>query len=204
MHTSSKAFDTEKLLGVLLILGLAAFLLTASEFTGRVINLTSPENWNVTNYTNVTFSCNVTDDGNVYNISLYTNINGSFNQYDTKRIMELDKDSNTSLLCRFDNTYTCEDGETGIADSTSFNDSRFVKGVLINDSDTLHYPVAGNIAYDKGTIEFWVRPGVDPSSNYIWYFSLGSSGTNEVLIRSTNNSCCGVDKTCMIFEMRDY
>jgi hypothetical protein len=126
------------------------------------VTLVSPSDGNVSSTNNITFVCNVSDDEKVYNVSLFNDINGSFAIYNTKNIMELDKSSDTMLMCRFNN-YTCEDGETGTNTSTDIVQSRFMKGVLINGSDILTYPTSGNINYSRGTLEFWISPNYNTS-----------------------------------------
>jgi len=160
-------------------------LSTVSASDLPAVTLVSPAEGNVSVSNNITFICNAVGDENVYNISLYHNINGYFELYQTKHIMELEEDSNTTLLCHFDNSYICEDGEAGTSASTSFTASRFMKGVYINGSGTLRYQTVNNIEYDHGTIEFWARPSSDPGSNsYLYFFSTGSEYQNEMGIYS--------------------
>ena len=93
------------------ILFLMLTLIPAASAVGVV--LYSPEDNKVFNDTrNVSFSCNATDDGNVFNVSLYTDTGGSFALNETSRIMELEEDQDTLLLCHFSG-YGCEGGETG-------------------------------------------------------------------------------------------
>ena len=150
---------------------------------GPTVNLALPPDGNLSTSDNITFACNSTDDENVFNISLYNDINGTFGLFSTKHIMELEKDSNTSLLCRFDNSYTCEDGEEGVNESTEFVPSWSKKGVMINESGTLKYPVYNNIEYDQGTIEFWIKLGFDPNAvPEAWLFSTGYGGYSSLQI----------------------
>ncbi|MCK4714192.1 MAG: hypothetical protein KAT35_01340, partial [Candidatus Aenigmarchaeota archaeon] len=113
------------------------------------VTLTSPGNGSVQITSNFTLACNVTDDENVFNVSLFTSISGSFMQYDTDRVMEIDSDSDTLLMCHFNGTYVCDDGEAGTNTSTDFVQGRFMQGVRINNSDTLIYPTSSNIVYNK-------------------------------------------------------
>jgi len=126
----------------------------------------------------VTLSCNVTDDENLYNVSLYTNVSGVFAQSNMTRFVELESDGETLLMCHFNDTYVCEGGETGTNTSTSFVDGMFRRGVEINTSQTLTYPTSGNILYDQGTVEFWFSLGLDPGGNDAYMFTTGS-GLNE-------------------------
>ncbi len=151
----------------------------ASNAPGVV--LISPSDGNISGSGNMTFICNATDDENIFNISLYHNINGGFGIYDTKKIMELENDSNTTLMCRFDNSYICEDGDTGSYASTSFVSGKIKQGVLVDSSDTLTYPTANNVLFGQGTIEFWVKLGLDPGSQeYAYLFSTGESEQSEI------------------------
>ncbi len=164
------------------------FLPSIASSDAPNVTLVSPNNENISVSNNVTFICNVTDSENVYNISLFSDINGTFDLYDTKNIMELEKDPNTMLLCRFENTYICEDGEAGTNISTDFVSSKFMKGVMVNDSDTLVYPTSGNIMYNKGTVEFWFKLGFEPNVTDAWLFSTGSSDQNEIQIHVNDNN----------------
>ncbi|MBN2331153.1 MAG: hypothetical protein JXC85_05040 [Candidatus Aenigmarchaeota archaeon] len=171
----------------LLILGLLlAFLPTAAASGYPNVTLVSPANGNATTLDNITFICNASDDENVNRISFYHDMNGTFGLYDTKRIMELDKDSNTTLLCRFDDSYICEGGEEGTNTSTELVASKFFKGVMINDSDTLIYQTSNNILYNQGTIEFWLKIGLDSSYNIARLFSAGS----ELQIYADDGDLC--------------
>src|SRR3989338_6740689 len=77
------------------------------------VTLVAPASGNISTLSNVTFNCSASGDRNIYNISLYTNINGTFGLYDKKKIMELENDANTTLLCHFNGNYACEGGEAG-------------------------------------------------------------------------------------------
>ncbi len=111
------------------------------------VTLVSPPDGNVSNSGNMTCVCNASDDENIYRILLYADTGSGFSLRGTRRVMELENDSNSLLLCRFDGDYTCAEGEEGTNSSTSFETSRFVQGVFINDSDTLTYPAAGNLTF---------------------------------------------------------
>ena len=152
---------------------------TASAETN--VTLILPVNGNISVSKNMTFFCNATSDKNVYSISLHNDINGAFGPYDTKEVMGLERDSNTTLLCHFDSNYTCEDGEVGTNTTTDFASSKFMWGVWINEPDTLTYPVLNNIDYSRGTIEFWIKLGFAPAiSDDVWLFSTGNAVSNEM------------------------
>lgn len=146
------------------------------------VTLVSPAGENISTSSSVNFLCNVTDDENAFNISLYTNISGVFSIQNTTRIMELVKDSYTQLMCRFENNYICEDGESGTNTSTDFVSSKVMNAVRINDSDTLTYPTSDNINYQEGTIEFLFNPGFDPSSppDSMFLYSTGNTGEDQI------------------------
>ncbi|MBI4894831.1 MAG: LamG domain-containing protein [Candidatus Aenigmarchaeota archaeon] len=144
--------------------------------------LISPPSGNVSPSNVTIFTCNGTDDQNVYKIGLYHNLGGSFQLNQTQRVMELENDVNTTLLCRFDGSYACEDGEVGTNTNTDFLNSTFMTGVRVNDTDSLRYPVFGNLEMAKGTVEFWVKVGFTPSET-VWLFSTGASNVNDLIIK---------------------
>lgn len=146
------------------------------------VTLVSPANGNVSLSDNMTFLCNASSNAGVYNISLFTNISGSFASYNTNGVMELENDSNTTLLCHFDNSYTCEDGEVGTNSSTDFADSMFIKGVRINNTNALTYPTSGNIMLSRGAIEFWIKVGFSPSISQVFLFSTNNGDINSIQI----------------------
>jgi len=123
-----------------------------------------PNNGNVTITSNMTFFCEGNDTTNIFSISLYHNLNGTFVSNSTVNIMEVENDSNTLLLCHFNDIYICTDGETGTNSTTDFVSSNLIRGVRVNASTTLAYETTSNVEYEQGTIEFWVSVGVDPSS----------------------------------------
>jgi hypothetical protein len=176
-----KTIGLRACLPVLLMLMASMQAASASEAPNVTL---SPYNGGVSASSNVTFACNVTDDGSVFNISFYNNVNGTLSLYETVRIMELENDTDTVLLCRFDDTYECEGGEAGENDSPDFASSRFIRGVSINDSDTLAYPAPGNIETGQGTVEFWFNPDFDPYSppDDMWLYSTGDYGRDEINI----------------------
>jgi hypothetical protein len=80
-------------------------------------------------------------------------------------------DEHTLLLLHLDDSYNGEQGELGTTSGTTFTAGQYGQGLLIDDSDTLTYTVAGNIAYNQGTVEFWVQPTWD-----------GDDGGNHTLL----------------------
>ena len=146
------------------------------------VTIDSPVNLNISHKNNLTFFCNATADGSVYNISLYSNFNGNFSINSTKNIMELESDQNTTLLCHFNGNHVCNAGETGINSSILFESSRFISGVLMNNSATLRYPAAGKLGFTQGTIEFWVNIGFNTTSQNAWFFDMQTLDINEITI----------------------
>lgn len=164
---------------ILVLFLVLALMNCAAASDAPNVTLASPNDGVVYTTSNITFVCNATDDENVFNISLYTNINGDFIPHETKRVMELEEDSDTLLLCHFNN-YDCEAGEIGDSSGTGIVQSIFMNGVMVNDSDTLRYQTSGNLNFTQGTLEFWVKLGVDPSSNEFWFFSTGEQAVDEI------------------------
>lgn len=134
------------------------------------------ENFTTTN--NVTFNCSATDDYNVWNLSLYHNISGTFGLNQTRVYGEFANDSNTLLLCHFNNNYTCVDDEAGSYSGTSFEPGKFRQGVLFNDTDTLIYSTTNNLDTNQGTIEFWIKP----------YFNASAGGSNRDFVDLTDDA----------------
>ena len=64
------------------------------------------------------------------------------------------------LVCDFDNTFTCKDGETPISSSgTTFNTGYRNQGAYFDfTNDYLYYPGSGNVIPPEGTVTFWYRP----------------------------------------------
>jgi len=138
---------------------------------------------------NITFTCNVSDEGQILNLSLYHNLNGSFSSNQTHGYGELPYDSNTNFLCRFNWNLACQAAGSGLpvaSQNTSFQQGKFSYGIHTNDTDILRYSTSGNLDRNQGTIEFWIRPGSDMTS-YSWYiFHAAENGAaddiNEMII----------------------
>ncbi len=129
---------------------------------------------------NLTFTCNMTDDENVYSASLYHDMNGSFTLHDTRRLMGSQNDSYALLVCGFDNSHECMTGETANYSSTSFTTTHMREGVIMETPAWIYFPSAGNIYYEQGTIEMWVRNDFDPYSEEVYFVSSGNDNTNEI------------------------
>lgn len=153
----------------------------ASASDAPNVTLVSPQDGNISKG-NLTFFCNVSDDESIFNISLITDFTGNFSAYDSVDYLdyyEVGNDSDTLLLCHFNGNYLCEDGENGTDSGTSFDQGKVKKGVSINETDTLSYPISGNIEYDEGTIEYWIKVGFNSEAVF---FSMGESYTNEIMM----------------------
>jgi DNA-binding beta-propeller fold protein YncE len=72
-----------------------------------------------------------------------------------------ERDGHTLLLLHFDGDYSGTQGEIGTATGTEFTDGRFGQGVLLDETDTLTYTVAGNLNHTQGAVESWMRPDWD-------------------------------------------
>lgn len=157
--------------------------------------LDAPPDGNVSMSSQEFLSCTGTDDEDVYSATLYTTINGSFLPFNTTSYKESERDQNTTVLCRFNNTYTCVTGETGTNTSTDFVSSPFLEGVRVNASDTLVYSTATNVLFIQGTIEFWIQFGFDPANDEVYLFSTGSDTMNGIDIRTESGE--------LIFDLWD-
>ncbi len=146
-----------------------AFLLlvpVAGAVTAPSVTLSYPVDSLITNDSSeITLSCGASDDENIYSVSLYHDMGGNYSLNSTNRTMGFQVDSYTRMLCGFDGTYECLEGESGTASGTTFEDSWMGKGVLVDGTDTLTYPTGGVLDYDQGTIEMWVRVGFDPNDD---------------------------------------
>ena len=67
-------------------------------------------------------------------------------------------DDHTLLLLHFDGSYAGAEDEEGTVSGASFAPGKHGQGALIDETDTLTYPAAGNLDGSAGTIEFWVQP----------------------------------------------
>lgn len=161
-------------------------LLLPAVFAAPSVLLIDPANGYSSASTSVTFICNASDTNGLFNVSLYHNIGGTFAAASTKTMLT-ENDTNTLMLCRFDNNYTCEGGEVGVNTSTSFAPGIRKTGVQIDGS--LNYTMDNNINYAAGTIEFWVKLGFDPTdvSTYT-LFDTDGSGQNELMLSVSDSS----------------
>ncbi len=80
--------------------------------------------------------------------------------------------SNVMFLSHFDGTTKNErDGDLGTAD-VSYKNAKFDKGVYVDEGDVLRYKSSGNFNYQKGTIEFWVKPSWSTGTGDPEYYNL--------------------------------
>jgi hypothetical protein len=169
---------------VLLVILLLAVQKASAVYAPNVTLMYPPDGYVTPTADNLTFSCNATDDESVYSVSLYHDMGGSFGLYDTNRTMGLSNNTDALLICGFDSSYTCLDGETGTASGPHFETSILREGVVVNETDTLHYPAAGNIGSGCGTIQMWLRtgPDFDPGGSEAYLFSAGTTNKNKIEI----------------------
>jgi len=129
---------------------------------GPSVTLQIPQNNTSTNNDSITFQCLVEDNGAIYNISLWTNISGTWEENQTWDARSHANDENTTFLARFENSYLSEEGGSPATQTgTSFTTGKIGQSVLINGTDTLTYPVANNLNVNRGTIEMWIYPTED-------------------------------------------
>lgn len=93
------------------------------------------------------------------------------------------------LDCSFEEALTCMNGEVPLRrEGISFVEGKAGKGVLVDGEDVLAYPAVNNFDSNKGTIEFWVKPNWDTSSDKAhrffytrsdgWSFFIGTEQSN--------------------------
>lgn len=153
-----------------------------------VVFLLSPRNGNISEASSITFMCNASDDGAVESISLYNNIGGAFGLRGTRHYRRLANDSNATLLCHFDGSYACDQGEAGASSSTRIVQGKMMQGVEVNESDTLKYTASGNILMCIGTLEFWVKVGFNPASESAYLFATSESDGGRLEIYTDSGS----------------
>ena len=104
----------------------------STAITPPAVTLSYPTDFMITNVSSdMTLSCGVSDDENVYSVSLYHDMGGNFSLNETNRTMGLQYDSGSLIFCEFDGSYDCIDGETGTSSGTAFQDSWMGQGVLV-------------------------------------------------------------------------
>lgn len=142
----------------------------------------------------VAFTCNATDEGQVLNLTLYHDLNGTLSANQSEHYGEAYFDQNTSFLCTFNGNMACESSGTGAPmanSSLAFEDGRFSQGIRINESGLLRYASAGSFNRSQGTIEFWIRPGSDMTSDSWFAFDAADSyadDENELSIAIVNGN----------------
>jgi len=97
------------------------------------------------------------------------------------------------LYCKFDDTTTCQQGETPIsATGTSFEAGKLNSGIRIDTSDVLTYLSSGNFDKEKGTIMMWVKSdwsGGDVSDmRYFFSYVDNGWGTDAFRFRKGDTS----------------
>jgi hypothetical protein len=161
---------------VLCAFSLAIELVPVEPSEGQVFNSTN----------DVNFTCNASYDGQVLNMSLYHNLNGTLSLNQTE-YYETPQDESTSFLCRFDGSAECFGLGNGVpyaSDSISFSPGNFSQAAYINETGLLAYQATGNIDRNQGTIEFWISPPDDISNQYGYIFQAfyNDDDTNQMEI----------------------
>ncbi len=87
-------------------------------------------------------------------------------------------DEHTLLLAHFNGDTDGVDGETATAEGISFEAGKFGQGILLDQDDTLTYPVADNITHTHGAVEFWIKPtwdGGDGGNHTLFWWGEGDN-----------------------------
>ncbi|MFH1285482.1 MAG: LamG-like jellyroll fold domain-containing protein, partial [Candidatus Micrarchaeota archaeon] len=94
------------------------------------------------------------------------------------------------LYCSFDNeSLTCDTGETAASSGVSFETGKTGTGVYFNDTDTLTYPIDGNINTSHGTVSLWFKPTWNGYPNFLTYlFATGTLDKSPLVINIQNST----------------
>jgi hypothetical protein len=166
---------------------------------GFIVRLKRPPTGTTLLDTNVTLRCNATDLPTAYikNISVYTNISGTWKLNQTVRPGEFKNTSNTTFLAHWENTTTADHakgqatpkGEAGI----NVTRGKFGTGIYFGLGDQLNYS-KDNIDENQGTIAFWFKPQWDPGSAsdhcHMFFDEEPATDTNEIQIDYDVSSQC--------------
>ncbi|MBS3098520.1 hypothetical protein J4209_07045, partial [Candidatus Woesearchaeota archaeon] len=145
-----------------------------------MVELAGPADGSTDTDGNITFICNATADRNLANISLYHNASGTFALNDTWHFGEFANDSNTLMLCHFNNNYTCTARGNGTPVTNTGTTNVFGKmnnATFIDADDVLNYNATNNFNASNGSIEMWVKP--------LWN---GSDSTNRGFFQIKNDT----------------
>jgi len=141
----------------------------------------------------ITFNCSVSDANPLDNVTLYTDINGSFTPYSTKHYGEeygaLLAEPSQVLLLHFDNDSSVGENSTYVYDWSGNNNhaavlnvtynstgGKFGGGFEFNNPFNLEYPENNSLEVEdsnsldlinEGTISVWVKPNL-PLSYNVW------------------------------------
>ena len=87
--------------------------------------------------------------------------------------VSLDKEEGMLLLCHFDNSLICEDGEEGVGD-LAFEEGIFNEAPYFNKKVKYDNLNEENFKKDSGSIEFWVKPnwGVDDDEERVFFATM--------------------------------
>ncbi|UCD07900.1 MAG: hypothetical protein JSW41_02960, partial [Candidatus Aenigmatarchaeota archaeon] len=82
------------------------------------------------------------------------------------------------LKCDFEDTLTCEYGQTPIQSSgLTFVDGKNGKGVLIDGNDALSYPMPDGLKNNWGIVDFWVKLNGNITAPNRAFFSVNGQGS---------------------------
>lgn len=185
--------DYKILAGSLIFLFL--LLIIPSAFAISLIPFEPSEGYVFNSTNDINFTCNASYEGQVLNLSLYHNLNGTFSKNQTEYYGELPFDSSTSFLCHFNGGLACQAGGNGnpvANDSLSFQAGNLSQGLYVNETGLLKYQTSGNFDRNQGTIEFWIMPMQDVNtyahdSGYVFYAGDNdNSDINEMVLRLYN------------------
>lgn len=119
------------------------------------------------------------------NLEVVQNISSSSAQMD-KLVLE----------CKFENTYTCQDGETPLeAKNVFFANGKEGKGIELKPGASLIYPYEENFNIKQGTIQFWFKPDtslLDSQTHLFFQHQSPSDNANlrfRLLLSSQNGAC---------------
>jgi len=129
--------------------------------------------------------CNISDYEYLDNVSLYTNISGTWNITKSVVINELEMKNGAQFLLHFNNNNISDEGESPLFESgTDYVGGKYKQAIRVNGSDSLYYNSSNNFNIGYGTIEFWLKPewfGNDPTG-YVFFFSRAEINGDHIKI----------------------
>ena len=96
----------------------------------------------------------------------------------------LPADKTPGLVLNFEGSLNADNGERGYgSDGLSFVSGHSGQAVLFDKENTLYYLTGNNISFQKGTIEFWLKPLWNGNDNQSYvFFEIGDSWFNRFRI----------------------